>query len=373
MALIRRVTQTVQSVLLGCCALAFDAHAFSAGSPVCTVTPSTMTSNEGSAAIASPNGWSIAAPLGYNAGVPLTISISNSNAGKQFRGLLLWATNSANALVGTWTVPSGYVAVAGCSGASLSHSSATAKTQRSFSFAPPVAGSGTLTFRAVITEECGGGSCRTSYAFPNGISVVESLYTLTVARNGDGGGTVIHNPSGINCGSTCSADFAANASVTLLALPQQYSVFSAWAGCNSSSGDECTVTMSGQRTATATFPEAKLDADGSGEPTRYQPATDGVLVLRYLLGLRGSALVNSVLAGGATRNAAQIAAHLDARAAALDVDGDGIASVTSDGLLILRYMLGLRGATLVAGANQGVLPIAQIESRLATLMPQPAP
>ena len=35
-----------------------------------------------------------------------------------------------------------------------------------------------------------------------------------------------------------------------------------------------------------------MDVDSGGLPTRYEAATDGVLVLRYLLGLRGSALVN---------------------------------------------------------------------------------
>jgi hypothetical protein len=359
------------AVLLGLL-LPTDAVAFSSGSPVCQVTASDMSGAEGTPAVASPNGWSITVATGYNAGVPLNVGISNTNPGKQFRGILLWATNSAGTRVGSWTAPSGYQLASGCASTSLTHASSTAKAQRSFSFSPPPAGSGTLTFRAVLTEECGAPSCRTTYAFPNGVSVVESLYTLTVSRAGDGSGTVIHNPSGINCGASCSADFAANQSVSLLALPAQYSVFSAWSGCDSTVGDQCTVAMNAQRTVIASFPEAKLDVDGSDTTTRYQPATDGVLALRYLFGVRGNALTANALSGGATRNAAQIVAYLDARSALLDVDGNGLADAVSDGLLMLRYMLGLRGAALLAGANLGVLTGPQIESRLGTLMPQPA-
>ena len=367
-----RVTLTALVVLATLC-LSPGAFANSFGSPVCSITPAQMDAADLTATVISPNGWSINVPISYTAGTPLTVAIANSNTSKQFRGLLLWATNSAGTLVGTWTAPAGYSTPSSCGGSSLTHTSSTAKSQRTFSFAPPLAGSGTLTFRAVVTEECGAGSCRSWHAFPNAISVTESLYTLTVARTGDGTGTVIYNPSGIQCGAVCTADFLANQSVTLLALPAANSVFTAWQDCDSTTSDQCTVAMNRNRTATAVFREARMDVDGSGLPTRYEAATDGVLVLRYLLGLRGSALVNDARAGGATRDAAQIATHLDARVAGMDVDGDGSVRATSDGLLILRYMLGLRGTALIAGANQGSLTAPQIEAALLTLMPQPAP
>ncbi len=357
------------AVTVGLCA---ESLAFSTGSPTCPVTPTTMASNEGAASVLSPGGWTLTAPVGYNAGSTLSVAIANTNPGKQFRGILLWATNASGTPVGVWTAPSGYAAAPVCGGASLTHTSSAAKNQRSFTFSPPVAGTGTITFRAVVTEECGLGNCRTAYVFPNAISVVESLYTLTVSRSDDGTGTVIHNPSGLNCGAVCTADFVANQSVTLLALPAQNSVFTGWTGCDSVAADECTVSMNVVRGVVAAFPEAKMDADGSGLPTRYQPATDGVLVLRYLFGLRGTALTSSSLAGGATRNASQIATYLDARVLAMDADGDGVVRATSDGMLILRYMLGLRGAALIAGANQSVLTGPQIEARLAILMPQSA-
>ena len=50
-----------------------------------------------------------------------------------------------------------------------------------------------------------------------------------------------------------------------------------------------------------------LDVDGD---SNADAMTDGVLILRYLLGLTGSALTQNALAPGATRNAAQIEAYL---------------------------------------------------------------
>ncbi len=43
--------------------------------------------------------------------------------------------------------------------------------------------------------------------------------TLTVNKTGTGSGTVTSSPSGINCGSTCSAQFAQGTAVTLTANP----------------------------------------------------------------------------------------------------------------------------------------------------------
>ena len=45
-----------------------------------------------------------------------------------------------------------------------------------------------------------------------------------------------------------------------------------------------------------------LDIDGDG---KYDPFTDGLLVLRYLMGLRGTALVSGAVAQGATRSTAE--------------------------------------------------------------------
>ena len=349
-------------------------HAFSSGSPVCSITPASMNSNMLTANIPSPNGWTLSVAGRYASGSILTVTLANADASKQFRGLLLWATNPSGVHVGSWTIPLDYKMPSGCTAASLTHSSSISKSQLSFSFTPPAPGSGGLTFQAVVNEECGAGSCRAAHAFTDSVSTVETTFALTVSRNGDGVGTLSQSASGINCGAACTASIAANQTLTLSASAARNAVLTAWTGCDSVATDQCSLTMTGPRAVSATFMQAQLDVDDSGATTRYDAATDGVLVMRYLFGLRGNALVNNAVATGvATRSAADIVTYLDARLGSLDVDGDGSALAITDGLMILRYMLNLRDAALVSGARRGSLTDAQIQARIAALMPKPLP
>ena len=75
--------------------------------------------------------------------------------------------------------------------------------------------------------------------------------SLTVTRTGSGSGSVTSSPSGIDCGDTCSAPFAA-VPVTLTATPAAGSTFVGWSGDCSGAGT-CTVTPSTDHTVTATF------------------------------------------------------------------------------------------------------------------------
>ncbi len=75
-------------------------------------------------------------------------------------------------------------------------------------------------------------------------------FVVNVARSGTGGGTVMSDPSGISCGSTCSANFPAGTSVVLSATPDGNSTFAGWGGDCSGTG---TCTVSGNTNATATF------------------------------------------------------------------------------------------------------------------------
>ena len=75
---------------------------------------------------------------------------------------------------------------------------------------------------------------------------------LTVARAGNGTGSVTSNPGGIDCGSSCTASFDAGTMVGLTATPAQGSTFAGWSGDCSGSG-ACNVTMSASRNVTATF------------------------------------------------------------------------------------------------------------------------
>ncbi len=53
---------------------------------------------------------------------------------------------------------------------------------------------------------------------------------LTVTKSGTGTGTVTSAPAGINCGSTCSGNFAVGTNVTLTATPDAGSAIASWSG-----------------------------------------------------------------------------------------------------------------------------------------------
>jgi hypothetical protein len=76
-------------------------------------------------------------------------------------------------------------------------------------------------------------------------------YTLSVSANGSG--SVSSQPLGVQCGSTCSADFDAGTTVTLTASAAPGQVFSAWGGDCIGTAATCTVTMDAAHTVTAGF------------------------------------------------------------------------------------------------------------------------
>jgi subtilisin family serine protease len=99
----------------------------------------------------------------------------------------------------------------------------------------------------------GTGTCQVTLNASTTVTANFNLtHTLTVAKTGSGSGTVTSSPSGINCGSACSAAFAAGSSVTLTATPASNSTFAGWSGACTGTGT-CSVTMSADMSVTATF------------------------------------------------------------------------------------------------------------------------
>ncbi|WP_157995065.1 cellulase family glycosylhydrolase [Peristeroidobacter soli] len=83
-------------------------------------------------------------------------------------------------------------------------------------------------------------------------SSTATTFPLAVTKAGTGSGTVTASPSGINCGSTCTANYASGTSVTLTAAAASGSAFAGWSGaCTGTS--TCTLSMTAARNVTATF------------------------------------------------------------------------------------------------------------------------
>ena len=115
------------------------------------------------------------------------------------------------------------------------------------------------------------------------------------------------------------------------------------------------VTMNTTKAVTAYFALTSggpftLDIDLTNPNTKYDAPTDGVMVARYLFGLRGAAITDNALGVSPGRSAAQIPAFLADILPLLDIDGNGQVDALTDGLLILRHMLGLSGTALTSNA-----------------------
>lgn len=106
-------------------------------------------------------------------------------------------------------------------------------------------------------------------------------HTLTVTRAGTGSGTVTSSPSGISCGSNCTASFSSGSHVTLTEAPATGSTFAGWSGggCSGTS-TTCQVTLSSNQAVTATF-----KTTSTAEPTLRlgaAPRTSGTHVILKL-------------------------------------------------------------------------------------------
>jgi len=78
-------------------------------------------------------------------------------------------------------------------------------------------------------------------------------FELTVARAGNGSGSVTSSPPGISCGTDCAEFYDVHTRVTLTATPASDSVFVGWSrGCGGST-PTCTVTIDSSTAVTATF------------------------------------------------------------------------------------------------------------------------
>ncbi|HEX7244600.1 MAG TPA: InlB B-repeat-containing protein, partial [Solirubrobacterales bacterium] len=107
----------------------------------------------------------------------------------------------------------------------------------------------------------GSGACKLTMTAAKGVTatfnkeVILKEFSLEIAKEGTGSGTVTSSPAGIDCGGTCAASFAEGEQVKLTATPDEGSEFKRWFGVEGSCAfqEECATVMGNNKTVKAMF------------------------------------------------------------------------------------------------------------------------
>ncbi len=201
---------------------------------------------------------------------------------------------------------------------------------------------------------------------------------INVVKTGNGSGSAVGTQGAtINCGGSCAALVVAGSSVTLSVFADPFNKLAGVTGVTCPTvltNGQCSFTMPASDVLVNANFRLTANLDGVNTPIEYDAATDGVILVRYLLGHRGSALIAGI---ASQQIPTAIEAYLAARVAAndFDVDGDGATLASTDGLIILRRMLlpaEPNPAVITVGKNPFPLtPLtdAQIMNRVDQLFP----
>jgi Fe-S cluster biogenesis protein NfuA len=129
----------------------------------------------------------------------------------------------------------------------------------------------------------GTGSCKVTMSAAKAVGAKFDLipvFKLTISKSGTGTGTVTSSPAGIDCGTTCSAEYEAGEEVELKAEASSSSEFLKWSGACTGTGP-CQVTMSSAKSVVASFkatPTYRLliakSGTGTGRVTSSAPIAD---------------------------------------------------------------------------------------------------
>ncbi|MCB1055056.1 MAG: Ig-like domain-containing protein [Acidobacteria bacterium] len=91
--------------------------------------------------------------------------------------------------------------------------------------------------------------------------------SLDVTKTGAGDGLVQSDPAGIDCGSTCSADFLFGTPVILAASPNSTSYLASWTGGGCSGTGDCLVTVEAPMSVAAEFRPTEISVTATGDGT----------------------------------------------------------------------------------------------------------
>ncbi|MBF0488096.1 MAG: S8 family serine peptidase [Nitrospirae bacterium] len=149
-----------------------------------------------------------------------------------------------------------------------------------------------LTSTGVSVKDTRNGISKPRIQVDAALNTLMSRNTLSATKSGTGTGTITSNPSGISCGTACSASYTSGTSVTLTATADSSSAFSSWSGCDSTSGNYCTVVMSANKSVMATFiSSSDYNAASAGITAIYNQYTSffGAKSGGIVIGTSGSA------------------------------------------------------------------------------------
>jgi uncharacterized repeat protein (TIGR01451 family) len=207
--------------------------------------------------------------------LPYTIKVTNYGPGAA-SNVALTAALPAGVVYGSHTASQGTCSYAGgtltCSFGEIAQSGTVTITLDTTAPAIP----GTAVHSATVT---------TTSADPNltnnqtdlSVRVSDTMFTLTVIKEGNGDGTV--SGGGIDCGSTCSSAVFEQSGVTLTAVPDSQSAFLGWSGAGCTGKGPCQIAMDGNKTVTALFNKTvgSVMLPKTGVTTSYAAGDDGAL------------------------------------------------------------------------------------------------
>ncbi len=138
--------------------------------------------------------------------------------------------------------------------------------------AAPAAGSKLSGWSGCTSEAEAGKKCLVTIGATNAVTATfepKPKFALSVSKDGTGAGSITSSPAGIDCGSTCSAEYEEGAEVTLSPSATSGSSFAGWSGACTGTGT-CKVTVDAAKAVTATF---NINASGGGGTTTTPPPT----------------------------------------------------------------------------------------------------
>ena len=111
------------------------------------------------------------------------------------------------------------------------------------------------------------------------------------------------------------------------------------------------------------------DFDDNGQADAL---TDGLMIIRYLFGLRDDFVTNNAIASNSSFDSQQVIAEIENSMGIADIDADGGINALTDGLLLLRYLFELPNVLLtigVVGQDATRTSIEEIQSYIGAHIP----